>query len=78
MDGNILEFSFHFYGIIYLFVLDKLNPLLIIKKRLKTHLFVKHLGKRLLFLLLYTILIFIITIYMLSFHLLCGVIFAFR
>ena len=48
------------------------------KKRLKTHLFVKHLGKRLLFLLLYTILIFIITIYMLSFHLLCGVIFPFR
>ena len=48
------------------------------KKRLKTRLFVKHLGKRLLFLLLYTILISIITVYMLSFHLLCGVIFAFR
>ena len=42
-----------FYGIIYLFVLDKLNPLLIIKKRLKIHLFVKHLVKRLLFLLLF-------------------------
>ena len=38
------------------------------KKRLKTHLFVKHLGKRLLFLLLYTVLISIITMYMLSFH----------
>ena len=48
------------------------------KKRLKTRLFVKHLGKRLLFLFLYTILISIITIYMISFHLLCGVIFAFR
>ena len=33
------------------------------KKRLKTHLFVKHLGKRLLFLLLYTILISITTIH---------------
>ena len=33
-----------------------------LKKRLKTHLFVKHLGKRLLFLLLYTVLISIITI----------------
>ena len=31
MDGNILEFSLHFYWIIYLFVLDKLYPLLIIK-----------------------------------------------
>ena len=77
MDGNILEFLLYFYWIIYLFVVDKLYPLLIIKKRLKTYLFVKHLGKRLLFLLLYTILISIITIYMLSFHLLCGVIFAF-
>ena len=76
MDGNIVEVSLHFYGIIYL--LDKLDTLLIIKKRLKTHLFVKHLGKTLLFLLLYTVLISIITIYMLSFHLLCGVIFAFR
>ena len=37
------------------------------KKRLKYHLSVKHLGKRLLCLLLYTILISIITIHMLSF-----------
>ena len=29
MDGEILEFLLSFYGMIYLFLLDKPNPLLI-------------------------------------------------
>ena len=41
MDNEILEFLLRFYGMIYLFLLDKPNPLLILKKHLKTHLFVR-------------------------------------
>ena len=42
MDGEILEFLLRFYGMTYLFLLDKPNPLIILKKRLKTYLFVRH------------------------------------
>ena len=31
MDSEILKFLLHFYGMIYLFLLDKQNPLLILK-----------------------------------------------
>ena len=31
MDGEILEFLLRFYGMTYLFLLDKPNPLIILK-----------------------------------------------
>ena len=41
MDGETLEFLLRFYGMTYLFLLDKPNPLIILKS-VKTHLFVRH------------------------------------
>ena len=62
MDNEILEFLLRFYGMIYLFLLDKPNPLLILKNILRLIFLLDILGNRLLFLLSSIILISIITI----------------
>ena len=64
MDGYILVFAPFLWNNLPVRIRQTESIVNYKKKRLKTHLFVKHLGKRLLFLLLYTILISIINIHM--------------